>query len=67
MALTMTEKRFREIKAKVADLRLARKAIAELAVTDWDSRPMFTSADAFLEYCDSLVPVEQPRRTKKSR
>jgi hypothetical protein len=51
MVLTISEERYRAIRAAVE----ARRMAAEVAKTDWDKLPHFTSVDDFLTFLDTVV------------
>jgi hypothetical protein len=67
MPLTMTPRRFLEIKAEMERRRLAEKAATIDAETDWNARPAFTSVDEFLAFLDKKATDDRPARSSRKR
>jgi hypothetical protein len=66
VALTMTAKRYLEIKRAVEARRLA-ATTAEVEATNWDALPHFSSVDEFLAYLEEPPKNTMPRSPRKRR
>ncbi len=68
MALTISEKRYQEIKAEMERRRLAKNAAEIDAETDWNAQPAFSDVDGFLEFLDKQAsPKNRPARSRRSK